>query len=109
MPGGEYYKYLFPELPEEKAKSLTASLKNHPSACWHGVITYPAYKFIPTTCIIPELDFIIATEIQKGQVAREEAEGVKIVVHELKDAGHAPIVSVPDKLAELLISTAKTS
>jgi hypothetical protein len=31
------------------------------------------------------------------------------VVHELKGAGHAPMVGVPDKLAELLISTAKTS
>ena len=109
MPGGEFYKYLFPDIPEEEAKRYTALLKNHSSASWHGVITYPAYKFIPTTCIIPELDFVIATNIQKGQVVREEAEGVKIAVHELKGVGHAPMVGVPDKLAQILIDTAKAS
>ncbi|KAE9373310.1 alpha/beta-hydrolase [Stipitochalara longipes BDJ] len=109
MPGGEFYKYLFPDLPEEEAKNYTALLENHSSASWHGVVTYPAYKFIPTTCVIPDQDFIIATDIQKGQVAREDAEGVKITVHELKGVGHSPMVSIPERMAEILISTTKTS
>jgi hypothetical protein len=84
-------------------------LENHSSACWHGVISYQGYKYIPTTCVIPENDFIIATAIQKEQVAREEREGVKITVHDLMGVGHVPIISVPDKVVEILISTAKAS
>lgn len=109
MPPGDFYKYLFPELPEEEARRWTAQLENHSTASWHGVLTYPGYKFIPTTCLIPDSDFVIATNIQKEQVAREEREGVKITVHELKGVGHSPIISVPDKVADILISTAKAS
>lgn len=110
MPEGDFHKFIFPEFPEEReeeAKNYIAQLKNHSAACWHDVLTYPGYKFIPTTCLIPDMDFIIATEIQKEQVAREEREGVKITTHELKGVGHAPIISVPDKVAEILIGVAK--
>jgi pimeloyl-ACP methyl ester carboxylesterase len=109
MPSGDFYKYLFPELPEEEARRYTAKLENHSTASWYGVLTYPGYKFIPTTCLIPDTDFIIATDIQKEQVAREEREGVKITVHELKGVGHCPIVSIPDKVAQILIDIAKAS
>jgi hypothetical protein len=109
MPEGDFYQYLFPDVPEEEAKKYMPQLENHSTACWHGVITYPGYKYIPTTCVIPENDFIIATAIQKEQVAREEREGAKITVHDLKGVGHVPIISVPDQVAEILISIAKAS
>jgi pimeloyl-ACP methyl ester carboxylesterase len=107
MPPGDFYQYLFPELPEEEARNYTAQLENHSTVCWYGILTYPGYKYIPTTCLIPENDFIIATNIQKEQVAREEREGVKITVHELKGVGHAPIISIPEKVAEILIAVTK--
>jgi pimeloyl-ACP methyl ester carboxylesterase len=109
MPSDDMYKYILPDIPEEEAKKLCAQLESHSSSCWHEVITYPGYKYIPTTCVIPELDYIIATEKQKAQVAREESEGVKITVHELKGVGHCPLISAPDQVAEILIGVAQAN
>ena len=53
------------------------------------------------------MDFIIATEIQREQVEREKREGVSIQVKELKGVGHAPILSVPEKVVEILIAVAE--
>jgi hypothetical protein len=77
MPPRDFYQYLLAELPEEEAKKYTAQLENHSTACWYASLTYPGYKYIPTTCLIPDTDLIIATNIQKDQVAKEEKEGVK--------------------------------
>jgi hypothetical protein len=107
MPPRDFYQYLLAELPEEEAKKYTDQLENHSTACWYVVLTYPGYNYTPTTCLIPENDLVIATNIQKDQVAREEKEGVKITVHELQGAGDTPIISIPDKVAEILIGITK--
>jgi hypothetical protein len=95
------YKYIFPELPEE-AKAYTVQLENHSTISFHGVSTYAGYRHIPSTCLIPENDFIIPTEKQKALVAAPEAEGAKLTVIAC-EAGHVPLLSIPEKVAEVLI------
>jgi pimeloyl-ACP methyl ester carboxylesterase len=65
-----------------------------------GNLTYPAYKYIPTTYVIP-------TEYQKSMLAaaqKDGAEGIKVLSLE---TGHAPMLTAPEAVAEILISVAK--
>jgi len=102
------YKDIFPDLPDAEGRKYTAEMENHSSACWHEVLTYPGYMFIPTTCVVPDNDMVIATSIQRENIARAQNEGAKIIVHNV-EAGHVPLLSMPEKVAEILISVATSS
>jgi len=72
-----------------------------------GSLTYPAYKYIPTTYVIPTDDRIIPTEYQKSMLAaaqKDGAEGIKVLSLE---TGHAPMVTAPEAVADILIGVAK--
>lgn len=99
------YKCIFSDLPDAEGRKYTAEMESHSSAGRHDVLAYPGYMFIPTTCVVPDNDMVIVTSIQKENIARARSEGAKITVHDVK-AGHVPLLSMPDKVAEIFIGAA---
>ena len=61
-------------------------------------LKYAAWRHIPTTYLLCELDRCILPHVQEGMVASTEGKvkGVRL------QSGHMPMLSVPEKLADLL-------
>jgi pimeloyl-ACP methyl ester carboxylesterase len=100
------YENIFPELSESEGKSYLAQMPNHSAISLTGPLNYPAYLYIPSTVVIPEHDKIIPPKSQRKGVERAKKEGAMVTLKTV-DAGHVPMLSVPDKIAEILIAAAK--
>ena len=106
-PSDNHHLNIFSDVPELEAKSNMSIFIPHSCISWMGNLTYPAYKYIPTTYVIPTHDRIIPTEYQKSMLAaaqKDGAEGIKVLSLE---TGHAPMLTAPEAVAEILISIAK--
>lgn len=98
----------FPELELEKAMDLVRLMSKHSAISFTGKTTYAAYKYIPTSYIKCENDFIVATQKQQAFIDRiGEESGKEVDVHTL-NTGHCPNVTAPDDLAKAIIQIANT-
>jgi hypothetical protein len=104
----EDYKNIFSDISETEGKAYIKKFLCHSTVSFTGRVTYPAYKFIPTTYLIPEGDMVTPPENQRDMLAAAEADGANIRVRTL-DAGYVPMVGVPEKVAEVLISAARVA
>lgn len=98
---------IFSDVPELDAISNMSIFKSHSCVSWLGNLTYPAYKYIPTTYVIPTDDRVIPTEYQKSMLAaaqKDGAEGIKMLSLE---TGHAPMVTAPEAVAKILVAVAQ--
>jgi pimeloyl-ACP methyl ester carboxylesterase len=102
----EDYKNIFSNLSKANGKAYIKEFSCHSTVSFTGRLTYPAYKFLPTTYVITEGDKVIPPENQREMLAAAETDGSKITVQSL-DAGHVPMVGVPEKVAEVLVSAAR--
>lgn len=101
----EDWKNIYNDLPEAEARHFMNQMPNHSTISLSGELTYPGYKFIPTTYLVTENDKIISPEAQKEMIAFAEGEGVKVNVITTQ-SGHVPMLSIPEKVAETLIGAA---
>ena len=65
-------------------------------------LSYAAWRHIPSTYILCELDRCILPPVQEDMVASAKGQ-VKV---ERIQSGHMPMLSMPDKLAKILIEEA---
>jgi hypothetical protein len=54
----EDYKNIFSDISETDGKAYIKKFLCHSTVSFTGRVTYPAYKFIPTTYLIPEGDMV---------------------------------------------------
>lgn len=102
----EDWKNIFSDLPEAEAKHYMSQMPNHSTVSFFGELTYPGYKYIPVTYLLTENDKIIPVESQREMIAFARGEGVSVDVVET-DAGHCPMLSIPEKTVSVLIQAAK--
>lgn len=101
----EDWKNIYNDFPEAEARHHMNQMPNHSTISFSGELTYPGYKFIPTTYLVTENDKIIPLEAQKEMIAVAEGAGVNVKVITTQ-SGHIPMLSIPEKVAETLIGVA---
>lgn len=79
------------ENPEHHVKSL----KPHSYRTFFSKVTYPAWKYVPSTYLLCEKDMAIPIHVQKAMV---ESPGAAFTV-ETVDASHSPFLSMPAETA----------
>ncbi|KAK5273220.1 hypothetical protein LTR96_002852 [Exophiala xenobiotica] len=86
-------KIFYNDLPEPA--KYTSMPSTHSYQTFHSKVTYPAWKYVPSTYLFCERDMAIPLHAQKGMV---ENSGVQWRVDAL-DASHSPFLSMPDETA----------
>lgn len=114
VPGGylppidpAYGAYIFNDLEseEEQARNL-ALMTRHSSDSFDGVVTYEAWKEIPSVLIIPEKDVIVPTPLLELMYEQAVAADGKIRRVFVEGAGHCVNVSRPEFVAEEVVKLA---
>ncbi|KAI9645958.1 hypothetical protein NHQ30_005395 [Ciborinia camelliae] len=103
--GGAMYcaapeKLLFNDLGEDDVEKWKKALKCQPASGWDETITYAGWKDVSSVYLVCENDQCIPPPLQE-QLA--ETAGSKI---EKCAAGHMVMLSMPDKVAEVITSAA---
>ena len=90
------------DLPPEEAGKWAHIFEKHSAASFGTELEYPAYRYIPSWYILTENDKIVDPELQQRMVDRaREENGTPIKVVKLQ-AGHAPIISQPEKVVDVI-------
>jgi hypothetical protein len=99
----------FSDIEFNKAVEIVKEMPRHSALSFAGEVTYLGYKHIPSSYIFCENDFLISPDAQRKFIERiKEATGKEVDVHNLS-TGHAPNLSAPDKLAQLLVDIVAAS
>ncbi|KAF2430569.1 hypothetical protein EJ08DRAFT_715201 [Tothia fuscella] len=115
VPGG-YFPPVPPELAGAAFNDMTdqgelqkygQAFTGHSSDSYSGVLSYAAWKDIPGTTIIPQLDLIVPTEEQERQYEHAVENGGKIKRVAVEGGGHGITVTQPQLVANELIALAK--
>lgn len=85
---------LFNGIPPAIAAPHMANLSCQPASGWDDVVTYAAWKKIPSTYLVCEADAVLPPAMQREMAARA---GSKVV--ESCKAGHMAIVGMPERVA----------
>lgn len=87
---------LFNDLPPESATEWAQTLQIQPAADWDDVVTYGAWKTVPSVYLVCEGDRCIpaAVQLQMAALAGSRVERCA--------AGHMPMLSVPERVVELV-------
>ena len=97
-PGTLFYN----DLSEEDKAHWLAQTKPHPAIAQLTSLTYAAYRYIPTTYLVTEIDVPLPIQAQEGMIAQAEASyGIQIKKETCK-AGHSPYLSQPEKVVEVI-------
>ena len=94
-------KLLFNDLDEKTAKAWVEKLQSQPASDWDDTVTYCGWKDVPSVYLVCEGDACIPPPMQL-QLA--ETAGSKI---EKCAAGHMAMVSMPEKVVELIVEAAE--
>ncbi|TLD32568.1 hypothetical protein E2P81_ATG05544 [Venturia nashicola] len=86
------------DLPEEEANKASSKLQYHASAAFSAIQTYSAFKFIPSTYIICELDNAIPPILQEVMAKQPEAD---MIIERLKSS-HSPFYSMPEETSLII-------
>lgn len=117
IPGGylppidpSYGPFIFNDIKseEEQARYL-AQMTRHSSDSFDGVVSYEAWKYIPSVLIIPENDAIVPTPLLEVMYKDSVAAGGKVRRVFVEGAGHCVNISRPDLVAEELVKLAAAS
>ena len=87
---------LYNDLRPEDAKTWVAALKPQPAAGWDSTVTFCGWRQVPSVYVVTEDDKCIPPAMQL-QLA--ETAGSKVVKC---GSGHVPMVSMLEKLAEVV-------
>jgi pimeloyl-ACP methyl ester carboxylesterase len=88
---------LFSDMSDAEAETWLAQMQCQPAEGWNDVITYGAWKEIPSIYLIAEEDKLLPAQMQAqfAALAGSEVETVK--------AGHMLILSQPEKCVEVIL------
>ncbi|KAF2142727.1 uncharacterized protein K452DRAFT_226185 [Aplosporella prunicola CBS 121167] len=87
------------DVPADEAARLVSLLRPHSFRTFFERVTFPAWKFLPSTYIVCENDRALPLAVQERLIA-SAGEGVFAV--ERCDAGHSPFVSQPGFVARVI-------
>lgn len=102
----EDWKNIFSDIPEDQARHYMNLMPNHSTISFEGKLTYPGYLHIPTTYLLTGTDKIIPPGSQESMVENARKLGAKIRVVR-SQAGHVPMLSVPEEVVGVLIEAAE--
>lgn len=111
VPGGympavdpAFAAYVFNDLPDEEERTKwLGTFTQHSSDSFDGVVTYEAWKDIPSVSLIPGDDLIVPTRHQESMFANAVAAGGKIERVFIEGAGHVPHLSATGKVADEIV------
>lgn len=95
--------HFYNDLDDETAAKYVDALVHHAMPCFITPITYEAYRDVPATYLICERDEAIRPDFQRAMVANA---GDSVVRTYTCASGHSPMLSVPDKVFEVIHDTA---
>lgn len=91
---------------EELQAKYLAQMTRHSSDSYDGVVSYEAWKEIPSVLVIPGNDFIVPTPLQEVMYEQSVAAGGKVRRVFVEGASHCVNVSRPELVAEELVKLA---
>jgi len=95
-------KLLFNDLDEAEAGRWIQALKTQPTD-WDDTVTYCGWRHVPSVYLVCEADAVIPISLQ---LQFAEAAGSRI---EKCGAGHMPMLSMPEKVVEVIRSAVETT
>ncbi|KAJ2971031.1 hypothetical protein NUW58_g9530 [Xylaria curta] len=99
----------FSDLPKEEGLRLQERFALHSAVSFTNPLTHAGYRDVPVSYLHCEEDVVIPSKIQKREIELIEKEsGRKVDVTNVK-AGHCPNASVPEKVIDWIIDTARKS
>jgi len=93
-------KILFNDLDDADKEKWTKALKPQPSRDWDGTITYCGWKDVPSVYLVCESDGAIPPPLQLQLAGMAGSQIEKC------DAGHMPMLSMPDRVVEVITCAA---
>ena len=94
-------KSLFGDLPPEEAAKWAKDLQIQPADGWDDVVTYGAWKDVPSVYLVCEGDACLPPAMQLQMAERAGSSVEKCA------AGHMPMISVPEKVVEVVVAAVK--
>ncbi|KAE9967015.1 hypothetical protein BLS_001101 [Venturia inaequalis] len=86
------------DLSEEEANKRSSELQHHATGAFYSIQTYSAFKFIPSTYVICELDNAIPVALQE-MIATQPGADMDII--RLKSS-HSPFYSMPEETSNII-------
>ena len=93
----------FPDLDSAVAVEILKRMTQHSALSFAGELTYPAYKYIPTSYILCERDKTIPPSMQEKFIEKIKTESGKEVNVHKSDTGHCPNITEAEKLAHVIV------
>jgi pimeloyl-ACP methyl ester carboxylesterase len=91
------------DLSDEEAAVWTAKLRHHSWKTFQSVITYAAWKHMPTTFVICENDQSFVPEAQRMLIKRAtDIEPTAFDVVERLQSSHSPFLSMPSEVVRIV-------
>ncbi|OLN95259.1 hypothetical protein CCHL11_08118 [Colletotrichum chlorophyti] len=90
------------DLDEKAAEEAVLQLKHHSYRTFHSKVTYAAWRDIPVTYVLCELDNAISLAAQQEMI---DVSKVQAAVEHI-NAGHSPFLSKPDIVTKILTRSA---
>lgn len=102
--------YVFNDLADEEERlKWIGTFTQHSSDSFDGVVTYEAWKDIPSVSLIPGADLIVPTRHQESMLADAVAAGGKIERVFIDGAGHVPHLSATGRVADEIVRLGEKS
>ncbi|KAJ5768494.1 hypothetical protein N7533_001077, partial [Penicillium manginii] len=95
--------HFYNDLDDETAAKHVDALVHHAMPSFLSPFTYEAYRDVPTTYLFCERDQAIRPDFQREMVANA---GDNVVRTYTCASGHSPMLSVPEKVVEVINDTA---
>ncbi|KPM40125.1 hypothetical protein AK830_g6423 [Neonectria ditissima] len=98
-------KWIFNGLSEEDANHYMSKIGYHSRQSYSDAVTYPGWKYIPTTYLSTSQDYGLPPVTQKRmfEAAKKKGADIKLVG---TDGDHVPMLSVPDDVTRVLLEAA---
>ena len=90
-------RLLYADLEPERAKKMEALLARQSGAAMTDAVTYPAWRYIPTTYLKTQDDRVLFPEWQERQIKAVRDVGVELTVENYKSS-HSPFLSMPGEM-----------
>ena len=99
-------KDAYPELDSAAALEIAKKTTKHSALSFTGELTYPAYKYLPSSYIFCEYDKTIPPILQRKFIERLKTESGKEVDVCTLETGHTPNITEPKTLAHTVVNIA---
>jgi hypothetical protein len=100
--GEDAAKITFSDLPLEKGIELAKEMPWHSTISFANELTYPGYKYVPSSWVFCEEDLVLPPIFQQQCIDLIEKESGKRIHVERLNAAHCPEHSKPTEEAEAI-------